>query len=580
MRNAVYCLLLIALLFPLNDARGASYPDCTAGDVRPNRPYVFTTDEQISRACDRINDRTEPFHTSYRATINRANVALDKPTVNVCETRIITDASRIWDDRLKPYCGRNHRTFFNHVQTQATYARDLAVAFQVTGDLRYADRAIEFLDQWTRQSRRYPHSGVDDCGPNGDQCYHATGLVLGMSAVVFGDVYALVYERMTSAERARILDMIASYEHFIHVSRGQWVDHSYYGNQLYNNHLSAHNMGLVAIGYLTGDLALKNYAINSVNNVRDFREMINGAIIQVGDRLYYRDPSNSGAPQPLDGEIYDRYRIISNPPRGNSYAAFHTRMLAVTAEVIIANGQTNYWPYVAPGGETLRWVFSPYSVLVSTGNPAAGTGYYAPDGYVSSAWMFLYELGAQQWPGDAMIQDALRSRVRLVHDGWFGYSFLLTHGRSGLPPMWAFNLSRYEGWTFRNLSGPVANGYITLNVRGSDPQMRSPNRLHLHNRWVDEVRFRMKNSTADTVAQLFFRTDQAGETNFTADKKLTVAIVPNDTGFRTYSFRVADHPKWAGYIEQLRLDAVNSATTGQVQIDWIHLYNNGQVVHR
>ena len=90
----------------------------------------------------------------------------------------------------------------------------------------------------------------------------------------------------------------------------------------------------------------------------------------------------------------------------------------------------------------------------------------------------------------------------------------------------------------------------------------------------------MKNQTDDTLAQLFFRTNQEGEEKFSADKKFGFSIVPNDTQYRTYIIRVADHAKWAGYIQQLRLDVVNSASDGQVKIDWIHLYKNGKLVNR
>ena len=586
MTRAAYWLLVIVGLFPLNLARGADLV-CAVGDQAPSRPYVFTTDEQLSRACDRINAKTEPFYTSYRSMIARANSALDAPVFITCETRKFNDPTRVTQDYWKVYCGPNHTTFYKHMTFQGRYARDLAVAYQVTGDTRYADRAIEILDGWASQGRRYPESGTDDCGVNGDICFHSAGLVLGEAAVVFGEAYALVYEMMSGGERTRILNLLASFEPHIHESRRQWETHNWFWDQRFNNHLSAHNMGLVTIGYLTGNLALKNYAINSTANDRDFREMINGAIYQNGDRLDARDPSLDSIeptpwPQPLEGEIYDRYRTAYGRS-GNGYAALHMRFLAVTAEIIIANGQTNYWPYVAPGGERLKWVFtrSPYSVLVSTGNPAASTGYYAKDTVVDLAsWMFLFELGAHQWPGDNMINDALRSRKRVYTDTWFGASFLLTHGKSGLPAMWHFNRSMLEGWTFKRMDAAVANGLLSLTIKGKDPQMVSPDLLSLRYNWFDEVRIRMKNQTDDTAAQLFFRTNQEGEETFSADKKFGFSIVANDTGFRIYVIRVADHAKWEGYIEQLRLDVVNSATDGQVQIDWIHFYKNGKLVNR
>ncbi len=596
MTRAIYFLLLIVILFPLNLARGA-YPDCTVGDVTPGRPYVFTTDEQISRACDRINAKTEPFHTSYRVTINRAARALAAPVFSVCETRKFDDPARVTDDLRKVYCGPNHTTFYKHMTFQGRDMRDLAVAYQVTGDGRYAERAIEMLDGWARQSRRYPESGTDDCGSEGDRCLHSAGLVLGEAAVVFGETYALVYEMMSGAERGRILDMIASFEPHIQESRRQWKAHNWFWGQRFNNHLSAHNMGLVTIGYLTGDVALKNYAINSAANDRDFREMINGAIFEIDektgktDRLDARDPSLDSVdptpwPQPLEGEIYDRYRTAYGSS-GNGYAALHTRFLATTAEIIIANGQTNYWPYVAPGGETLKWVFTrtPYSKLVSTGNPAASTGYYAMDPRVELVgWMYLFELAAQQWPGDRMINDALRSRKRVYTDTWFGASFLLTHGKAGLPAMWEFNRTRSEGWRLIRMSGYAADGHLNLTITGNDPMLISPDRLHMHHSLFDEVRVRMKNQSDDTRAQLFFRTNQEGEEAFSESKSFRFDIVPNDTGFRTYSIQKTDdeeaNAKWAGYIEQLRLDVVHSATEGEVEIDWIHLYKNGKLVHR
>ncbi len=414
----------------------------------PGRSIAFTTDEQLDTACGRINRREEPFLSAWRITHQRANEALDAPVSSACEYRHWQDDSRTADDTWKVFCGSdhkdNHESFARgHLLPQMRAARALALAYQMTGAYAYADKAIAIMDAWASQPARYPESGSGDCPPYGSAalCNHSPGLVLGMAALQLGDVYALVEEAMTAAQRNRILDMIKSWTPWILESKRVWEEQDYFysrssdGNPLPNiNHISAHNMGLATIGYLTGDTDLKNFAISGSalvegeSNPRTFKDMIAGAILRPGDMLHQRDPTlTEGAPPPVAGEIYDRYRTIDEG-KGNGYAALHFRFLAMTAEVIIANGQTNFWNWQAPSGEKLSWYFDAYEDLVSTGSVTAGTGYYTNDTSVRRAHIANYILGEMRYRGHAAIGRVFASRSRLEDDDWFGYSLLLTHG--------------------------------------------------------------------------------------------------------------------------------------------------------
>src|SRR5690606_12310301 len=53
-----------------------------------------------------------------------------------------------------------------------------------------------------------------------------------------------------------------------------WENNDYFNKQYYQNHLVAHTMGIMMLGFVTEDEAMIQYALNSPSNPRDMYELI------------------------------------------------------------------------------------------------------------------------------------------------------------------------------------------------------------------------------------------------------------------------------------------------------------------
>ena len=50
----------------------------------------------------------------------------------------------------KPYVGNDGKAFYNAAHGQAARARDLALAWWMTGENKYADQAVNYLVAWSQ----------------------------------------------------------------------------------------------------------------------------------------------------------------------------------------------------------------------------------------------------------------------------------------------------------------------------------------------------------------------------------------------------------------------------------------------
>jgi hypothetical protein len=78
----------------------------------------------------------------------------------------------------------------------------------------------------------------------------------------------------------------------------------------------------------------------------------------------------------------------------------------------------------------------------------------------------------------------------------------------------------------------------------------------------------MRNNTGDTEAAFFFITDEDKAWN---DAKVILYPVQAYSDFVEYTIPLASHPNWQGVIEQVRVDAVQKATSGTIEIDYIKI---------
>lgn len=137
-------------------------------------------------------------------------------------------------------------------------------------------------------------------------------------------------------------------------------------------------------------------------------------------------------------------------------------------------------------------------------------------------------------------------------------------------PGWHFNLGT-ERWTavYQVANFAASNGRLKFTSTGTDPQINSPDNMGNDCSKHKKVKVKMKNSTASTVAQLFFSTYT--DPTFTEAKSAVVTAVANDPIYTEYVFDFTNNSSWTGQIKQLRFDP--TTTTGDISIEYIMLTN-------
>lgn len=136
---------------------------------------------------------------------------------------------------------------------------------------------------------------------------------------------------------------------------------------------------------------------------------------------------------------------------------------------------------------------------------------------------------------------------------------------------WGFSAGA-EGWTIRQdvANFSASQNCINGDISGGDPGLYSPDNLNLDCAEISSIRIKMKNSSSGTQSAVFFTTDSSP--GFSADKRLTAALVASDAGYTVYEFDPTANPAWMGTLKRLRFDPVDDGTaTGSFSIDFIDL---------
>jgi hypothetical protein len=556
---------------------GAPYA-AAAPDPGRQRPVIFTTEAEIDRAIRRVADRQEPFYGSWLRTKAAADAALTKTYV--------------------PEQSYHHETYFGRARPQAQDARSLALAARITGDDRYADKAREILRLWARDAidGEYPGWGSP----------HQMGLVIGRVVPIFADAYAMVWDQLPSQERTLMGQWFRKMAEATMISRNifrtatETCDYgvcryrgepgTYLGGNYFSNHLSAHNLGLLAIGAALRDGAMIQEQLDSPKNDKDLKELINGAIVMPDDLgggvadgdLYKGDPTyTQGAPLPEPGEIWDRSRTAGG--NGLHYTFLHLQLLVLQADIAKNNGRRDWFDYVGPRGENLELPFRIYDDFLMTADPGARTGYYVASA-IEYNLMPLYELAHREYPKNADARKILESfdRAGFIDDHQtFGWTLPLTDGLDDLAlaeepypasgkTTWNFDQDGdFEAVTVRKAQATVADGALNLTVNQDDPGIVTPDLLGLSTADHGQVEVRMRNQTADTQLVVYFSTDDDPVIDGT--KRAAITVTANDADFKTYLIDLRSNPEFTGRIRQLRIDPVLGRTPGQVSIDSIRV---------
>jgi hypothetical protein len=322
----------------------------------------------------------------------------------------------------EPYQGTEYLRYFHTGIGEAGFARDAALVFALTGDDRFLGRARESLLAYARDTEQNPTPAAKE--PT------SQGLVIARVMAIFCYAYSLIYDALKSPDRSTIENWMAKMIPLIRPDQKHWVDHGFFG-QPFNNHIGAHIMGLVVLGFTLRDPKLIDYTLQSGANSRNYSRLIQGAILMPGDALCADDPTlKNGAPAVQAGEVYDRYRSFEG--KGLAYSLLHLRELTLIAEVAANNSVSIHGadPYHITGtlGRGLEAAYTFYADFFLAGDASVRGGYYAKEKVIPPD-ACLYELARRHFPGNEKIRQVVAARDRTADDGeTFGRTAAVTHG--------------------------------------------------------------------------------------------------------------------------------------------------------
>ena len=298
------------------------------------------------------------------------------------------------------YNGNNPSAFYEQILKQAALARDLALGYALTGNGLYAEKAAEIIKTWAEQS-----SGIIL------ELTSGTGMLIARSTYPLLCAYDLLKNTpyFDVQSRENVNSWLSGFIPQIKSSITDWEQNNYYNRQDYQNHVVAHSMGLLALGYALEDKDLINFALQSKENPRNIYELITGCIFMEGDEVHHREPAN--APPPENGEIYDRYRHHTASNRGLQYAHLTTTLLTISAKICANNG-LNLFDYTAPAGENLRLPFEYYADYYRLMDACIKRGFYCGEtSRIGKAGdnHGMFELAYRYYPDSEPIKNLLHS---------------------------------------------------------------------------------------------------------------------------------------------------------------------------
>ncbi|RZM27006.1 MAG: hypothetical protein EOO88_14925 [Pedobacter sp.] len=332
------------------------------------------------------------------------------------------------------YRGDLSMNFYHAAIKDGSMARDLAIAYQITKDKRYANKAIELIKDWSSKENM---AGKDF---DSTKFYPNTGMVVSRGVFTFLYAYDLLatdnlIDGNTETQFKNWLRVLVP-----HIKEGarRWEANDYFGKQYYQNHIVADAVGLLAIGVILGDTELVKYAYEGENNSRNIKKIIEGIILMKGQQAYEGEP---GKWPTQDGEIMDRYRHFAlhhykdttKPNRALQYAGLSTNLLVIAAEIGRINGLDLYG-WKAKTGEAIRQPLLFYADFYITKDASIKGGFYKGEdswiNYNSQATFSLWEVAHARYPKEPKFQEVLRSNNRSNTDLHLLGPVLLTHGRS------------------------------------------------------------------------------------------------------------------------------------------------------
>jgi hypothetical protein len=407
-------LPVVAESVPLPKEPVGAYPESAAQQpyrirvpaFKKDHPRLMLDEAGINHMRERVHANQSPFVDAWHLMRNELETLLAD------------------NQQANPYVGENSNAFYRAASRDGSIARDLAIAYHITQDERYASAAIDYLNQWAL-AEPMPATRFDP-----EIRFSNSGMEVPRASFGFLWAYDLLYHhpKLKPADHASIQHWFRHLELVVHEGIRRWQENDYFSQQNFQNHIGSHIMGLVAIAITLGDRELLQYAVDAKANPRDFLDYIQGAILMQGQSPHHRESGNHPV---QSGEIYDRYRHqTSKGMRGLQYANLSLLKMAVTAEMLYQHGLDLYG-YTAPTGERIELPFSFYSDFYRLGDSTIKGGFYSGEcnriGRAGDS-PALFELGLMRYPHNPKLQELIGSMDRAAQKIWILGRPVLTHG--------------------------------------------------------------------------------------------------------------------------------------------------------
>jgi len=386
-------------------------------DSISEHPRLIMSRQDISQMLENINSGAEPWNETW------------------------IEFKRVVDNYLSPswktdvYNGSDVTIFYSKTIRDASASRDLALAYHITKDKKYAEMSILILEAWLAPEI-LPGSYFDP-----EIAYPNMGMMVARSTFPFLYAYDLLMADKLVSEKTqvRFAEWMRTCEIRIKEGAKRWEETDFFDKQYYQNHLVADAMGLLGIGIVLNDRELAQYALCSVENQRDVIDLIEGMILIKDQQPYYREPKVMPT---QTGEIMDRYRhyaigghwkdYVTSPNRGLQYCGLSTILLIINAEMARNNG-IDLYKWTAETGENLKLPLDFYADFYITKDASIKGGLYTGE----NSWInanettnySIWEVGYSRYPGEMKFAEVLKKNNRGSHELHLLGPVTLTHGR-------------------------------------------------------------------------------------------------------------------------------------------------------
>ncbi len=335
-------------------------------------PSLFVSRANLVEVKRRIAEDIEPYASFYNTFRGVASSLLDDEP-DPFQMDNIANISFGWcgasggeDDSLKDLVDK--------LGQESSEARNLAVAYLLSGDTAYADKAKDYMLAWAQQStlvnfydfninfQSASFDGVEEGFCNNswnmalDSIWQAYGLIN------FSDTYAILTRNgysLNAQEQSQLANWLRN-ELLPATNAGfhawtRWADlhtgSSAYTRYRNDNHLSWGLAGLAAVAAALNDDEIWSYAIS-------------GGRYDDGHSGPYANPSffqaQIGRAIAESGEVYDQ-RVRADEHKGMFYGHFSLWALTLVAQIAETHKGDNYWTFAGTSGGSIVDAYDYYA---------------------------------------------------------------------------------------------------------------------------------------------------------------------------------------------------------------------------